>query len=134
MSDAHVRISLLPGTEDPQITDRDYQIELQQFAQSLEEAGVSVISRKYMPEMKPGVLYMALSGFLGEYGLPLAQVGIPAIGSASGVWIGARGNRRVRVKIGDIEVEARTSEEVKHLLQELLQARQNLEAKKEPER
>ncbi|MGC2221827.1 MAG: nucleotide-binding protein [Methylocella sp.] len=42
---------------------------------------------------------------------------IAALATAAGVWFQARHGRKVRLKIGDVEAEARTAEEVESLLQ-----------------
>jgi hypothetical protein len=59
--------------------------------------------------------------FLGLVVSPvLITAALPALsaaaGTALGAWLGARSGRRVRVKIGDIEAEAHTREEVETLL------------------
>jgi len=49
------------------------------------------------------------------------------LGGVFGVWLQARSGRRVRLKVGEIEVEAQTVEEVERLLacaQEILQRNQ----------
>ena len=40
----------------------------------------------------------------------------PIVGTVVGAWLGARSCRRVRLKVGDIEAEAHTAEEVEKLL------------------
>jgi hypothetical protein len=57
-----------------------------------------------------------LGPFLMEYALPLAQVVGPVIGGAAAAWLQGRAGRKLRLKVGDIEVEARTVEEVDQLL------------------
>jgi len=109
--------TLLPGTEDPPFTDREYQAELRALGEALEAAGIDVASKQFMPRLQPGMIYMSLGRLLGEYAMPMAQVVVPAVTAALVAWITARGNRRVRIKIGSVEVDARTPEEVEQLLQ-----------------
>ncbi|SAL85764.1 hypothetical protein AWB68_07796 [Caballeronia choica] len=51
---------------------------------------------------------------------------ITALAAAAGVWISGRSGRKVRLKVGDIEAEARTIEEVEQLLKraQAVQAKQ----------
>jgi hypothetical protein len=44
------------------------------------------------------------------------QVVLPSLGTLLGVWLQARFGRKVRIKVGDTEVEARTPEELEKLL------------------
>ena len=48
---------------------------------------------------------------------------LPTLGAAFAAWIGARSGRKVRVKVGDIEVEAGTAAEASALLQQAQQAK-----------
>jgi hypothetical protein len=41
---------------------------------------------------------------------------VPALCAALGAWLGSRNGRKVRIKIGDIEAEAQTREDVEALL------------------
>lgn len=54
----------------------------------------------------------------------------PALCTALGAWLHARYGRKVRLKIGEIEVEAQTREEVEKLLAKALEIQRNNEPKK----
>jgi len=68
--------------------------------------------------------YTALAVQLVKSGGPLIGV----IGIALGAWITGRNGRKVRLKIGDIEAEARTEKEVLSLLEKA----QEIQRKNEP--
>ena len=48
--------------------------------------------------------------------LSFAGKALPTVGTALVAWLGGRYGRKVRVKVGDLEIEANTSHEVKDLL------------------
>lgn len=54
----------------------------------------------------------------------------PAMGTCLGAWLHARYGRRVRVKVGDLEAEAQTPEEVEKLLSKAQEIQQRNEPKK----
>ena len=53
---------------------------------------------------------------VGQYVISLAQVAGPVIGVAVGAWITARSGRKLRIKVGDIELEANSPAEIDHLV------------------
>ncbi|TGB31561.1 hypothetical protein [Burkholderia thailandensis] len=58
----------------------------------------------------------AVGGFTGEIAV-LIQAVSPILTGILGAWLQSKAGRKVRLKIGDIEVEARTVEEADQLLQ-----------------
>jgi hypothetical protein len=54
---------------------------------------------------------------IAVYVLPIAQAIAPILGPALGAWLQGRGGRKLYLKVGDLEVEARTLEEVDQLLE-----------------
>ncbi|MFM0408805.1 hypothetical protein [Paraburkholderia dipogonis] len=54
---------------------------------------------------------------IASYVLPVAQAVAPILGPALGAWLQSRAGRKLRLKVGDLEVEARTLEEIDQLLQ-----------------
>lgn len=73
----------------------------------------------------------ASSSSLGEFLIPVAQVAIPALGVVLVAWLQGRAGRKVRIKIGDVEAEARTAEEVETLLQRAQEFKASVERKDE---
>jgi hypothetical protein len=57
----------------------------------------------------PGIL-------TGQFLVTLGPPAIAAIAAVAGAWVQARYGRKVRLKVGDIEAEARTTEEIETLL------------------
>ena len=53
---------------------------------------------------------------VGDFMVPLAQVAIPALGGVLVGWLQGRAGRKVRIKTGDTEAEARTPDDVARLL------------------
>ncbi|SDN00205.1 hypothetical protein SAMN05216360_10531 [Methylobacterium phyllostachyos] len=53
---------------------------------------------------------------LPEYIIPLAQAVGPTLGVILVAWLQGRAGRKVRLKVGDVEAEARTADEVERLL------------------
>jgi hypothetical protein len=47
---------------------------------------------------------------------PLAQVGAPVLGATLAAWLKGKYGRKVRIKVGDLEAEASTADEVQTLL------------------
>ena len=58
----------------------------------------------------------AVSG-LGAVAQQVVTLSIPAATALIGAWLQARFGRKVRVKVGDVEVEAATPQEVEKLLE-----------------
>ena len=77
---------------------------------------------------------------LGQGGMSLEPIGDlvikcsavigPIVGTAIGAWLQARNGRKVRVKVGDIEVEAQSREGVEKLLARV----QEIQRSNEPKR
>ena len=58
----------------------------------------------------------ASSSLVGEFLVPLAQAFGPTLGVVLVAWLQGRAGRKVRIKVGDVEAEARTAEEVERLM------------------
>jgi hypothetical protein len=106
-----VDLLLERASDDPQENEPAFQEELRTFATSLHSTGLEFSQR--------AIAFDAVDG--GGY--PLAQFAIilgPAVIAASaavcGAWVTARYGRKVRLKIGDVEAEGRTVEEIEGLL------------------
>jgi hypothetical protein len=116
-------MDLLPGgcaDTDP-APDEDPLEALDQF---YEEVGPAF--RAAAPEARWGV-----TGHLVEW-QALINAAVPALCTALGVWLGSRNGRKVRIKVGDTEVEAQTPEEVEKLLAHAQQIQQENQLRNQP--
>jgi hypothetical protein len=107
-----LQLDLLPGPDDPPLNSADFQKSLGNFLNSLQEQGLNPSWRAFTRDTVGGG-----STLLGEFFIPLAQTLAPAFFTLLGAWLTARGGRKVRLKIGNIEAEATTVQDVEALLQ-----------------
>ncbi|WP_233875031.1 hypothetical protein [Paraburkholderia adhaesiva] len=119
-----IEIRLKRAPDDPPERDTTFQSELRTFASALRSAGVDY--RQWAMTFDS----VAAQGYpLAQYTIPAIQylgpAALSALTAAITVWVQGRSGRKVRLKVGDIEAEARTVEEVKQLLEyaHTLQAR-----------
>ncbi len=116
MSDQEKVLFILSGApSDLPVPDPEFQRELRAFSTTLHEAGI-VYSQRGIAFDGAGVM-----GYpLGQYFISLAQVAGPIVGVALGAWIQGRAGRKVRLKVGDIELEANSPAEIDHLVAQAL--------------
>jgi hypothetical protein len=107
-----VRIILSRGSNDASDGDPQFQEEVKHFSESLRAAGIdfSQRSRVYRADGGPSFL-------LPHFAVALAPAIIGALAALCGAWVRARYGRKVRLKIGDVEAEGRSVEEIEELLQ-----------------
>jgi hypothetical protein len=95
------------------VGDPRFQAQLKEFGESLKSAGIEceqafmLLDAIDAPTVPQAHFYVTV----------LAAPALGVIGGALGAWISGRAGRKVRLKVGDIEVEARTIEEFELLLQ-----------------
>lgn len=84
----------------------------------LRERGIEASPRSRKPGLRsfpnPGAIFAA--GAIGEIVIPLTQTLGPPFFTLLGAWLTARYGRKIRVKIGDVEAEGQTVEEIEALL------------------
>lgn len=109
----HERLTLIlaAAPDDPAVADPEYQRGLSAVGEALREAGILSAQRRVTFDAVGAAGYS-----VGQYIIALAPVAAPVIGVAVGVWITARSGRKLRIKVGDIELEAHSSAEIEHLL------------------
>lgn len=115
-----IHIVLLASHEDPVVSDPAYQQELRTFSAPLHEAGVKFTQRGIAFDSAQAMGYP-----LGEYFISLAGIVGPIVGVALGAWINGRAGRKVKLKVGDIEIEANSQEEVEALLNMALEVKES---------
>lgn len=115
---AELEITLVPAASDAAWRSSDYQKDLRRFMQELGETGLSISPRIELHESwKPETLGFIVPTYLGSFAVKaLNSRSFVAIAGAAAGWLSARGGRKVRLKFGDIEVEARNREEIEDLL------------------
>ncbi len=111
-------LSLTPADTDPPLRSQEYQAGLNEVASALRAQGIEVSYRMHMEESVEGHTILR-----GDFTIGVAKAVGPVLGSIVGAWLMARFGRKARLKVGDIEAEARTVEEVEKLLKRAEQFR-----------
>lgn len=106
-----VTIKFVAGDDDPEFKDQDYQRELTAIESALNASGSRVQSTVYIQRAVGGGSWLT-----GDFLTHLSALGTP-VGALVGSWITARLGRKVRIKVGDIEVEAATVKEAETLIE-----------------
>lgn len=109
---ATLRLTLVRSADDAAAFSPNYQTELRQFYQLVRADNVRINAVAFTMDSVG-----ASGGLMGEFVIPLAQVIGPVLGGAAVAWLQGRAGRKLRLKVGDIEVEARTPEEIEQLLE-----------------
>jgi hypothetical protein len=110
---ATLRLTLVRSADDQAAFSPGYQTELRQFYQLVRAEGTHIRALVFTLDSVG-----ASGGLVGEFVIPLAQVIGPMLGGAAVAWLQGRAGRKLRLKVGDVEVEARTLEEVEQLLKQ----------------
>ncbi len=107
-----LEIELGSAPDDPPPNDPGFQQELATFGGALRAAGIAYSQRAIAFDSVEAHGY-----HLAEFAIQ--HLGPPAIGIITAAvtgWFAGRAGRKARLKFGDVEAEARTSEEVEQLL------------------
>jgi hypothetical protein len=105
-----IEIRLQRAPDDPKVPDPKFQEELRGFSKALRTAGIDYSQRAMAFDAADALGYP-----LPEFLIALSPA-IAALAALCGAWVQARYGRKVRIKIGDVEAEARTIEEIEQLL------------------
>lgn len=103
--------TLVPAADDPPRSNPETQAEFWNITHALQARGLKVSSRVFVQDTVDGGM-----SNLGQLTIDLARDFAPAVTAVLGAWAQARFGRKVRLKIGDTEAEARTPEEIEKLL------------------
>lgn len=119
MEPAKLELALKRAPDDPKINDPEIQKQFGQASRILSEAGIcySVRGMAFDSVNTPGY-------GLGEFIIPLAQTVGPVVGVIVGAWLKERFGRKVRIKVGEIEAEATSVDEVTRLLAKIEEFRE----------
>lgn len=96
-------LSLIPSKDDPSIFSREYQEELGTFSKNASASS----QRSFVMDSVDGG-----GGPIGEFIFNNAGTLITALTTLAGTWIGSRYGRKLKLKIGDKEIEANTLAEL----------------------
>jgi len=107
-----VEIRLQRSIDDPPENAPEYQAELQEINTAFHAEGIAFNQTAIAFDSADALGYP-----LGEFLITLTQGALPVVSGVVGAWIQARYGRKVRIKSGEIEVEAATVEEVEKLLE-----------------
>ena len=110
---ATMRLTLVRAENDAASFSPAYQGELRQFYQLVRADGIRISAITFTLDSVG-----ASGGLVGEFVIPLAQVIGPMLGGAAVAWLQGRAGRKLRLKVGDVDVEAHTPEEIMRLLEQ----------------
>jgi ribosome modulation factor len=116
-------VILKPADDEPPLLSTEYQTEFIELKKMLHENGVEAEAPFIVMDSVGGG-----GGYIGELLIPIAQVAGPIVAASLVAWLQGRAARKVRVRFGDIEIEAptkeaMTNEEFETLLRRTIQAR-----------
>lgn len=106
-----ISIRLVRAPDDVAAFGADYQAELRHFRERFKAAGIEISPRVAVVD-SPG----ATGGLTGEFLIPMTQALTPLITAVVVAWVGRRNGRKLRLKVGDIELEGNTEEDIKLLV------------------
>lgn len=104
-------VELIAAETDPPVRSDEYQAGLKSIATALQSTGAKVSFQMFFQDA-----IGASSFLLGGFTIENLKSGAVILGPFIGAWLNARYGRKVRLKVGDIEAEARTVAEVEALL------------------
>ena len=117
-------LTLLPAPDEGPMSGREVQNAIAGVSRELHRTGVRYSQRGMAFDSADAV------GFaLPEYVIPLIQAVGPTFVAILVAWLQNRAGRKVRLKVGDVEAEARTAQEVERLLTKAMEMQR---AKDEP--
>ena len=115
MDALEVTLTLVSAPDDTELKSPGFQKELRNFREALVTSGIETSSaiqllEAWAPEPAPTI-------YLGDFTIKFVAAVGPIIGAAIGAFVQARFGRKVRLKIGEIEAEAQTPEQVERLVE-----------------
>jgi hypothetical protein len=123
-------VVLVRAPNDQPSSSADYQAELKAFHERLRSAGVSVSPAP--PKMAFDSAHPPDPSTLTDFLVTLAPQVVPVFTAIAGAWAQARFGQKVRLKVGDIEAEASTAEELERLIAHAVALKNTLKGSDEP--
>ncbi|MET3694384.1 hypothetical protein [Methylobacterium goesingense] len=102
------------------LADPEVRASIKEVSHQLESAGISPMSHVYA---RTGTI-IASATSLGPYLVPIAQVIIPTLGVILVAWIKSPG-RKIKIRVGNMRIEANSVEEIELLLSKLQELQGN---------
>jgi siroheme synthase len=109
----NISVELIAAETDPPLRSTEYQAGLKEVASALQATNAKVSFHMFMQEAIDAPSFLS-GGFTIENAKSAALV----VGPIVAAWLQSRYGRKVRLKNGDIEAEARNIEEIKALLEQ----------------
>jgi hypothetical protein len=123
-------IRVVPAEDEAPVFSREFQAEFRELRKALRDNGLEAESPFMTLDSAD-----AVSGFIGELVIPFAKIAAPVVGVVVGAWLHSKAGRKVKIKVGDVQVEATTKDalttpELEKILQRALKARTKIDAKR----
>lgn len=113
---AEAKFRLVQSSDDLPLLSSEYQTELRGVSAAFRAEGIGAVAPFIVMDSPGGG-----GGYVGEFIIPLAQIGVPAVAGIVGAWLHAKFGRKVRVEFyadGAIKsVEAQTPEQISSLIE-----------------
>lgn len=119
--DLELILELEAAPDDLHVSSPDFQQGLTEVSTALRDGGVTYSQRRMMFDSVGAQGYA-----LGQYFIPLAQIAGPIIGGALVAWLAGRAGRKLKIKVGEVELEASTAAEIDHLMVKALELKAQL--------
>ncbi|MFC4518441.1 hypothetical protein [Cupriavidus pinatubonensis] len=110
-SEVRVKILLRRAVDDPAVDSSEFQAELRTFSGALKSGGVAYSQAAMAFDSAAATGYP-----LAEFAIKELAPYAASVAAALTAWIAGRYGRKVRLKVGDLELEAKSPEEIKQLL------------------
>jgi len=116
---APARVSLIPAPGDPPIASGALQSTFDKFRHFLRVSGLNVSTPMFYDEADA-----AGGGYIGEFIVPLPHAIRPPLALVVSAWLQERPRRAVRLRVGEIEAVAHTTQEAENFLNREQQLRE----------
>lgn len=107
-----LQISMIPSPEDPPLGSAEYQSELRMLGLGLKQSGLEIRDSSTRRLDVESQLPM-----IGEWWIKVEPQAAALLGTTVFSWLQARRGRTARLKIGEVEVDVRTVEELAAVIQ-----------------
>lgn len=110
-AEAEICLSLMLAPDESTVRSPESREQLRRLYEGLQAAGVTEQHKMFFRDAAGGP-----ADLLAHFVVPIVKIVVPVLGGVLGGWLQSRAGRKVRLKIGDLEAEAKTLDEVEKLL------------------